>query len=143
MSKLFDVNIKALESDLTLRLKRQNLIASNLANVNTPGFQAKDMQFDDALKDIYDKEGIVLDSSGHIDLTQTDDMHIEGEEARLGISLDPEKYLVQAPGIDENGVDLDREMARMAENSTMYTASSVAAKKKLGMLKYAIQEAGK
>ncbi len=138
--KLFDVNIKALQQDMSFRLKRQNLISSNLANVNTPGFQAKDIDFQDALKEIYQSEEIKSDD---VEMVKTNSEHLDVKEDDLPDGEKEEKYIVQAPGIDENGVDLDREMARMTENSIMYTASSIAIKKKLGMLKYAIIEGGK
>ncbi len=137
---LFDVNFKALEKDLSFRLKRQNLISSNLANHNTPGFQSKDIRFDEALNSVYDKDRAGESLS---EMTLTDDMHMDFRDGMLQEVVDPENYVVQAEGIDENGVDLDREMARMAENSLMYSASTTALKKKLGMLRYAAQEAAK
>jgi len=78
-----------------------------------------------------------------VPMNETNEMHMQGELG--GLSPNPEgmSYVTEAPGIDENGVDIDREMARMAENSIMYSASSVAIKKQFGMLKYAVQEAGK
>ena len=139
--KLFDTNLTALEANMNMRLKRQNIISSNIANVNTPGFQAKDIKFTEALKDVYENGG--LESSPSISMINTDDMHLEGESASPGINPELEQYVVQAPGIDENSVDLDREMARMAENSIMYSAASIIIKKKFGMLKYAAQEASK
>lgn len=140
--KVFDINLKALEKDMGFRLKRQNLIASNLANVDTPGFQAKDLQFDEALKGVYEGDNGHI-TSHSIELDRTDNTHMEYEDIWLEDEAESEIHVVQAPGIDENGVDLDREMSRMAENNLMYSASSIALKKKMGMLKYAIQEGGR
>lgn len=136
--KVFDVNYDALEADLSFRLRRQNLISSNIANHNTPDFQARDIDFDEALKKVYEGDVIKRDS---LDMFLTDEVHMEDKSAILSLDPENEKYVVQAPGIDENGVDIDREMARMAENSMMYSASSVAIKKKLGILKYVTQNA--
>lgn len=139
--KIFDVGIDALEKDMNFRLQRQNLISSNLANINTGGYQAKDINFDEALKEVY-KNGEAQEGSSEMNMSRTDGMHLEMNDGRLAGDGD-ETFVVQAPGIDENGVDLDREMARMAENSVMYSASSTAIRKKLGMLKYAVQEGGR
>ncbi len=150
--KIFDVNIDALEADLSFRLKRQNLISSNLANADTPGYRSKDIRFDEALKDVYDEEHnqIAYDASGNVihgekvDIEKTDSNHLD-LLLDDGMKSEPyfDNYVVQAPGIDENDVDIDREMGRMAENSLMYSASSIAIKKKLGFLKYAASEGGK
>lgn len=149
LMKIFDVNIDALEADLSFRLKRQNLISSNLANADTPGYRSKDLRFGDALKDVYDKKDnkTAYDASGNVirgekvDVEKTDKNHLD-LLLDDGIKSEPyyDNYIVQAPGIDENDVDLDREMGRMAENSLMYSAASIAIKKKLGFLKYAASE---
>ncbi|MFO7734959.1 MAG: flagellar basal body rod protein FlgB [bacterium] len=138
--KIFDTNISALEKDLSFRLKRQNLIASNLAHANTPGYRSKDIKFNDALRDVYESER--GSSTKKTEMSVSNEKHMIDPDSSADSSGEIDKYIVQAPGIDENGVDLDREMARMAENSIMYSASAMAARKKLGILKYAATAGG-
>lgn len=138
--KIFDKNIAALGKDLSFRLKRQNLISSNIAHVNTPGYSSKDIKFNDALRDVYESGKDF--SRNKTEMTVSNEKHMMDPDASAVSSGEIDKYIVQAPGIDENGVDLDREMARMAENSIMYSASAMAARKKLGILKYAATAGG-
>lgn len=134
MSSGFDSTIGALNTSLNLRLMNQNVISSNVANADTPGFKAKRMEFEDAFRQ-------TLGVDGNLQMEATDPEHIVVQ------STDP-----VTPGIveDANGVEsLDgntvnrgQEMARMVENQKLYEASAEMLKKKLGMLKYSITEGG-
>ena len=52
--KITDATIGALNQNLNLRLQNQNLVASNIANADTPGFKAKTMSFEQAMRDALD-----------------------------------------------------------------------------------------
>ncbi|HSW05104.1 flagellar basal body rod protein FlgB [Aquabacterium sp.] len=101
---------------LTLRAERQRLIASNIANADTPGYQARDMDFTKALREATGAQAtagaMAVTNSGHI-----------AEPA--GARSDSELLYATGPqdSLDRNTVDLDRERAAFAENSVKYEAT--------------------
>jgi flagellar basal-body rod protein FlgB len=112
--QIFDRTVTFLEKALGLSLTRHNVIAANLANIDTPGYRAKDFSFQGELKRAM-------------------------EVTPVSVSA-----LTQGPEVFEEGpVDLDREMARLAENTLMHDALGRTMGKKFEMLKYAIGEGGK
>ncbi len=130
----FDPVIGALNTSLNLRLANQNVISGNVANADTPGFKAKTMEFEHALRDalnVGDRLQLEGDAPGHIIHHATD-------------AIDPEIY--DDPNgiesLDGNTVNRASEMAKMAENQILYDASVEMMKKKIAMLKYAITEGG-
>jgi flagellar basal-body rod protein FlgB len=130
----FDPTIGALNTSLNLRLMNQNVISSNVANADTPGYKAKTMEFESALRD-------ALATSGELPAKETDPRHIVHHSTD---PVNPEIYDDPngVESLDGNTVDRASEMAKMAENQLMYDASAEMLKKKLGMLKYAITEGG-
>lgn len=130
--KIFDSTLKTLERSLDVRLARHNVLAGNLANVDTPGYKPKDVDFAAAMSNASMEGGraIAVTSPGHIamggvagagGIGDTPLLETEGESATL----------------DGNRVDLDRTMASLAENGMQYGASARAASKKLAILRYA------
>jgi flagellar basal-body rod protein FlgB len=130
----FDPTIGALNTSLNLRLMNQNVISSNIANADTPGYKAKAMEFEGALRD-------ALGTEGGLQAQGTDPRHIVHRETD---PVDPEIYDDPngVESLDGNTVDRASEMAKMAENQLLYDASTEMLKRKLGMLKYAISEGG-
>ncbi|WP_394790094.1 flagellar basal body rod protein FlgB [Rhodoferax sp.] len=103
---------------LVLRAERQRTIASNIANVDTPGYVARDFNFKNAMSAATASEGLIV---GH----KTDARHMDLPELN-GSSLDAQKlgYGVQSqPNLDNNTVDLDRERANFVDNSVRYEAT--------------------
>jgi flagellar basal-body rod protein FlgB len=100
---------------LVLRSERQRLIASNIANADTPGYVARDMNFAQALKAA---TGAVPGATPAV----TTSGHIAGlPGAREQASL---VYATQSQNsIDGNTVDMDRERASFADNSVRYEAT--------------------
>jgi flagellar basal-body rod protein FlgB len=130
----FDPTIGALNTSLNLRLMNQNVISSNVANADTPGYKAKTMEFESALRD-------ALGASVELQRAGSDARHIIHRSTN---PVDPEIYDDPngVESLDGNTVDRANEMAKMAENQLLYDASAEMLKKKLGMLKYAITEGG-
>lgn len=130
----FDPVIGALNTSLNLRLMNQNVISANVANADTPGYKAKTMEFESALRD-------ALGVGDQLPPAETDPKHIVH---RATDPVEPEIYDDPngVESLDGNTVDRAAEMAKMAENQILYDASTEMLKRKLGMLKYAISEGG-
>lgn len=130
--KISDPTIQALQASLKFRQLRQELIASNIANAETPGYKAKKIDFEEAL-------ARALDVDDQLKMNTTDSKHFNVGGGGFN-NLEPEIY-EDSNGIvspDGNNVDRDQEMAEMAENKIMYDASVQLLNKKLGLMKYAI-----
>lgn len=130
----FDPTIGALNTVMNLRLINQNVISSNIANADTPGYKAKALEFEGALRNALAEENQPTPIA-------TDGRHIVHRSTE---PVDPMIY-DEPNGIeslDGNTVDRSAEMAKLAENQLLYDAAAEALKRKLGMLKYAISEGG-
>ncbi|MBS0317488.1 MAG: flagellar basal body rod protein FlgB [Proteobacteria bacterium] len=99
---------------LVLRSERQRLIASNIANADTPGYVAREMDFATALRQATGSAAspLAITQAGHIE---------SGTDARVGADL---LYATESQtNLDRNTVDLDRERASFADNSVKYEAA--------------------
>jgi flagellar basal-body rod protein FlgB len=99
---------------LMLRSERQRLIASNIANADTPGYQAREMDFANALRQA------TASVSGGLSAT-----HPAHDVAGAGFSDEPGLLYARhsQDAIDRNTVDMDRERASFADNSVKYEAT--------------------
>ncbi|HTC44494.1 MAG TPA: flagellar basal body rod protein FlgB [Steroidobacteraceae bacterium] len=100
---------------LKVQSQRMDVLANNLANVDTPGYKARDIDFRTALAAAGSPEGGVT-------LTTTDAKHIDiNPTSDGGAAL---KYRVPlAPSLDGNTVDSQQEQAAFAENTVHYQAT--------------------
>lgn len=101
------------ESMLDLRAKRTAILASNLANADTPGYKAKDIDFKQVLEDrlMGTKAQLQTTHAGHIDISD---------------ELDDFSLLYRTPtqpSLDGNTVDTQVENAKYSENTIRYLAS--------------------
>ncbi len=129
--KLFDRTLSTLESSLDARLVRQNVLATNIANVDTPDYRPQDVSFARAFAEAQQSRQNIDTGSGPRagDLPLgTPALPIAGQPAPASET--------SAAGIDGNRVDLDRTMASLAENALQYGASARSASKKLAMLRF-------
>jgi flagellar basal-body rod protein FlgB len=127
-----DKTLKALTTALNFREMRQELISSNVANANTPGYKAKKLDFEQAL-------ARALDVDGNMRMVTGSDRHHTVGNGGFD-NLEPEIYDDPNGVVAENGntVDVEAEMAKMAENKLMYDALVQLINKKMGIMKYAI-----
>lgn len=103
---------------LSLRSERQRLIASNIANADTPGYVAREMNFAQALKE--------ATGAGQpaTTLTASQPGHIGANAATSGTSLSTLQYAAPSQtNLDRNTVDMDRERASFADNTVKYEAT--------------------
>jgi len=101
---------------LALRSERQRLIASNIANADTPGYVARDVDFAQALKEATGN----LNSAGTMATSQA------GHLAGTGGIASEAKLVYAVPSqtnLDRNTVDMDRERANFTDNSVKYEAT--------------------
>jgi flagellar basal-body rod protein FlgB len=132
--KVFDTTLARLERALDVRLVRQNVLSTNVANVDTPGFRPKDVDFTASMVAI---EGAAHSEGGVSQPTSPTVGSSAAESSSLAVRELP---IVDVPAggasFDGNTVDLDRTMVAMAENALQYSAAARAAGKKLAILRY-------
>lgn len=99
---------------LLLRAERQRVLASNIANADTPGYVARDMDFATALRQATNTVAgeLAVTQAGHMATGNTRDARTE-----LAYAANPQD------SVDQNTVDLDRERASFADNAIKYEAT--------------------
>lgn len=115
MKGFFEDQIALTGKVMDLRLQRQNLVASNLANVNTPGYKEKTLEFEDSLQKALNK-----DARGK--MTKTSKMHVPANFEANKFSGRTLSNFEPRVVHGENAVDLDKEMVTMTKNSLAYNA---------------------
>jgi len=121
---LFGRTIGLLQKSMDLRMQNHQAIAANIANVDTPEYRAVHLDFETGLRRALAasrREG----SGGEA---------FASVEARVIRETDPSDLG------DHNSVNLDNEMIALAENQMLYDAATQIINRKLGGLRYAIQE---
>lgn len=105
---------------LLLRAERQRVIASNIANADTPGYVARDFKFADAMRAA---QGLQA-SAGMRQQSVSDTRHIPLPAASSGSTDSALGYSLQTqPSLDNNSVDMDRERAAFVDNAVRYEAT--------------------
>ena len=113
------------ETALKIGTQRQQVIASNMANADTPRFQASDVNFADALARATG-EGKSQPSTRPVVLAATRAGHIERNAdagAVIVSTADLTPRTASQAAIDGNTVDMDTERAAFADNTVRYEAS--------------------
>lgn len=134
MSNLFDKTTNALATSLSMRQLRHNVTSSNIANAETPGYQAKKMDFEGALQRALD-----LDGANSLSTSNPDHFAVGGiavSKTRPDIYADPDGAINN----DGNTVDVEKEMSALSENAIMYKAALQLINKKMATLKYAAMD---
>jgi flagellar basal-body rod protein FlgB len=117
MSSRIDDTLRYNQTALNLRAARQELIASNIANADTPNFKARDIDFASALK------GALSGNSPKLALTETAKSHQSGDMGKTAAGAEVKYRQVLQPSADGNTVDMDVERAQFADNALRYEAS--------------------
>lgn len=117
--------IAALRRQMTVAVARQVASAGNLANVDTPGFQTKEVSFDETLAQQMGSTGVT--NARHMAIGQGDGVKVTetaGLEARR----------------DGNNVQIDRELLSMGKAAGDFAAAQTALAAKFRLVRYAINE---
>lgn len=109
-----DKALGALPEHLSLYGKRSSLLASNLANADTPGFKARDIDFQAALQ----RAG----GTDQLAVKTTHRSHIGGS-ASSNLNSEPLYRVPMQPSLDGNTVDSQVEQAQFAENAVRYQST--------------------
>ena len=110
-----------LKQALNYRANRQDMIASNIANVDTPFYRPRDIRFEEVLAAKKD-EILKHDNPRKLKLAQTDEKHLtpkKDSSSKMASTFFRDGHLARNDG---NSVDLDVETTEMAKNSTIFNA---------------------
>ena len=123
---------------LDYRAARQDMIASNIANADTPNYKSRDISFEQALR--AKREEIFQDNTKQLKMAQTSDKHLAFKNESS--SVVPTLYFRDGHMArnDGNSVDIDVETTEMSKNSVMFNAI-IQAKKKDGAIFKSVIEA--
>ncbi|AHE70058.1 MULTISPECIES: flagellar basal body rod protein FlgB [Enterobacter] len=118
MNKLDDA-FRFQQQALGLLSRRQDILASNIANADTPGYQARDIDFTGQLKQAMENNSM---AKSPVSLSLTSQRHIEAKAK----PFDDSQLLYRVPdqpSADGNTVDMDRERVNFADNAMKYQSS--------------------
>ncbi len=116
----------ALGRQLTQSVQKQAVAAGNLANLDTPGYRAREVTFGDVLDGEVDR----------LDMTRTDPRHLEGTSPAAG---DVHEVQGLESRRDGNNVQLDRELLTMTRASSEFAAAQTALAAKFRLIRFAIR----
>jgi flagellar basal-body rod protein FlgB len=124
--KLFDQTFGFIGRSLDVRTLTNKVLSSNIANSETPDYQAKEVSFQKVLEKSMDG------STPSVGLKRTHPRHLPED-----LEEDPRVESTKEP------VDIDREMAKLAENNIMFQAGVQTLVKKFEALKFTIIDTGR
>lgn len=129
---LADATMRLLERVLDFRAERHSLIASNIANAETPRYQALDIDFEGTLK-----EAMGLKALPAMARSNPRHLPLYTEDGRV-ITPNVVSRKNGTMGNDQNAVDVDTEMTRLAQNSLLYNAAAQMLARKFSGIRTAI-----
>jgi flagellar basal-body rod protein FlgB len=125
--KLFDRTMNLVQRSLDIRAARHKVISGNIANVETPDYVSQDLPF----QKVFERS---LEGPSILPLKRTHPRHLAAlEEDRMDFSRDIEVAPVP-------GVDIDQQMAKLAENNLMFQAGIQSLIKKFEALKVSVTD---
>ncbi len=136
MKGMFEPHVGLVGKVMGMQLQRQNVVMSNIANMRTPGYKARKLEFENQLQ-----QALALDQRGKI--SRTHEKHVPAVFNEEGFSPDMEKALRPHFVHGEDRVDLDKEMATMAKTSLHYSALTTIIKSNFEGLRNIITEGQK
>jgi len=110
----------SLRAALDLRWRRHELLSNNVANADTPGYRPKDLEFEGVLQAAVEREAAPAPRAG------PSTPLVEQEVQSRGDAWDT---------LDENRVDMDKEMARIADNGVAFQTSMEVLRRRYAMIR--------
>ncbi len=134
-------SFQLMKEALDYRALRQDMIASNIANADTPFYRPKDIRFEEKLA--YEKERLFGYHDKKLQMAKTSSRHLEPIEEKSGSVAKVFFRDGHAARNDGNSVDLDVETTEMAKNGVMYNALVNGMKKQAGIFRAVLEYSGK
>jgi flagellar basal-body rod protein FlgB len=134
MINKLDATFRFYEDAANLRAHRQQLIASNIANVDTPNFKARDINFKDALENAGGNRVVKLATNAS--------NHIASPGSGGGAVASSAQLMYRAAvqgSVDGNTVDMDIERSQFADNAIHYEANLTFISDQIKIMRSAIQ----
>ena len=132
MANSLDTSLQFHVEALNLRALRQQVLASNIANADTPGYKARDIDFGKSL------EAALAGRTQTTSLATTAERHLTA--GQQGAAGGPVLYRKPVqPSLDGNTVDMDVERAQFAENAIHFEANLMFINSQLKTMLAAIQ----
>jgi flagellar basal-body rod protein FlgB len=127
-----DATITLLEQTLDFRAERHTRIASNIANAETPRYQATEIRFEGTLK-----EAMSTDNTAAVTCTNPRYLPARMQDR---VAISPNLVYRKSAGVgnDLNSLDLDTEMAQLAQNNILYNATAQLLSKKFSSIRLGI-----
>ncbi|MBP6218411.1 MAG: flagellar basal body rod protein FlgB [Oligoflexales bacterium] len=131
---IFNFSDRLQMASLEQRLTRSQVLHSNIANAETPGYRALSYDFEKELQSVAE---LAEQGSG---LKVTKAMHFKQTGVSAEGKIDPRVSVrpSESVGNDGNTVDVDKEMSLLAQNQLLYRSVVESLNRKIGILKYAI-----
>ncbi|NPA66426.1 MAG: flagellar basal body rod protein FlgB [Epsilonproteobacteria bacterium] len=126
---------------LDYRAIRQDMIASNIANADTPYYRPKDIRFEEKLVD--EKNKLFHKEDHQLQMAKTSANHLDSIDERSSSQAKIFFRDGHTARNDGNSVDLDVETSEMAKNSVMYNALVSGMKKQASIFRAVIDYSGK
>jgi len=117
MINKLDAAMQFHQTALNLRSSRQELLASNIANADTPNYKARDIDFASAL------QNALSGSTAQLPVATSSSMHLQGNTGATLLGSPVMYRKPVQPSADGNTVDMDVERAQFADNALRYEAS--------------------
>jgi len=136
MKSLFESHVGLVGKVMNMQLQRQNVVMSNIANLRTPRYRARTLEFEDQLQ-----AALNLDARGK--LTRTHEKHMPAVFDPNGFGPEWDKVINPRVVHGEDRVDLDKEMTRMAKTSLHYSTLSTVMKSHFEGIRTIISEGQK
>ena len=128
-------DLQFFQSAISLRQQRQEVLASNIANADTPSYKARDFDFRSALQNAMGDSMRLADTN----LTLTSARHIPAK----AVTPDPAELLYRQPlqpSLDGNTVDMDVERVQFADNTVKYQTDLTIISQRIKGLMAALQQ---
>jgi flagellar basal-body rod protein FlgB len=124
-----DSTVNAIKIALEGLSKRQEIIGQNIANNDTPGYQAQNVSFESAVKQALEKN-----ETGSLAMTSTNASHLTSADARAAVFQTGYRS-GGSERVDGNNVDMDVELVQQTETGYRYQALTQLVSKKFSLLK--------
>ncbi|KRQ87063.1 Flagellar basal body rod protein FlgB [Caloramator mitchellensis] len=131
-SGIDNISMEMLKKALDASSARNRVISHNIANINTKGYKAFRVVFEDKLKQAVSGESLPLKT--------TNSKHLNDGTSLENLNYEIKKDNTTSMRTDGNNVDIDNEMTNLAANAILYNSLVSQANSRFAMRRYVISE---